>query len=94
MLLNKLTFIGRENIREYPFEILVHAIKHDYQDLVNEASLVLILKPIIPIVEKLPLELVIPWVYLSHSFTIYQSFILNHVSFHIGQISRSMAGYI
>jgi len=55
----------RHFIPEHPLEILVHAIKHDYPKLIDEVAPLLILHPQVPMMEKLPLDLLLPWVRTS-----------------------------
>ncbi|KAF9565895.1 hypothetical protein CPC08DRAFT_815130 [Agrocybe pediades] len=52
----------RENMEDNALDVLIHAIKHDRRNLINESSTNLVMGPVIPVIEKLPLECVVPWV--------------------------------
>ncbi|KAF9565913.1 hypothetical protein CPC08DRAFT_704343 [Agrocybe pediades] len=58
----------QEHIQEHAHEILVHAIKHDYPSLMNRASVILALSPLVPMLEQLPTDCIIPWVKYKESW--------------------------
>ncbi|KAF9565896.1 hypothetical protein CPC08DRAFT_683254 [Agrocybe pediades] len=52
----------RERIKEHALKILLHGIKHDYPDLINESSLQLALRPIVLVARELSPNQILPWI--------------------------------
>ena len=57
-----LLHVFRNFLPQHAPEILVHAIKHDYPRLISATLPHFARLPLIPVMEKLPLLYLVPWV--------------------------------
>ncbi|KAF8902371.1 hypothetical protein CPB84DRAFT_859909 [Gymnopilus junonius] len=48
-------------VPQYPLDIFVHSVKHDYPKLMNEATPYLCRTPLTPVLKRLPLHYMIAW---------------------------------
>ena len=54
--------VYRNFLPQHAPEILVHAVKHDYPRLISATLPHFARAPLIPVMEKLPLSYLLPWV--------------------------------